>query len=72
VSWITKQQAGVIVDDRELDVAVTFAAAVLFEYGLVVAVKRSVHLLPLKIDDCYTSREVWDNRPHLDTPNESG
>ena len=34
-----------IVDDPELDVAVTFTAAVLFEYGLV-AVKRSVHLLP--------------------------
>lgn len=34
-----------IVDDPELDVAVTFAAAVLFEYRLV-AVKKSVHLLP--------------------------
>jgi hypothetical protein len=45
VSWSTKQQAGVIVDERELDVAVTFAAAVLFEYGLV-AVEGSVHLLP--------------------------
>jgi hypothetical protein len=45
VSWSTKQQAGVIVDDRELDVAVAFATAVLFEYGLVVAVEKLVHLL---------------------------
>jgi hypothetical protein len=36
----------VIVDDRELDVTVTSAAAVLFEYGLVVAVEKSVHELP--------------------------